>query len=259
MADLTVAGSTSYPATLDTASTVVDGPTGTDQVAAQVNGPAAAAVAIETELGVQPRGTATDVRTRLDRGIASAGTLLRSASAWGTSFGDGDIWIGSAASNSMELSRLNMGQGLSVAYGAHSTTIYMTSLAGTAVATQAQVEAATDLVNIVPAGRMQYHPGVAKFWLVYYGRTNVTGASHNVTTVTDLGTGNYRITFTTAFSSASYAVLVSAMDRIGQTKVLSGLQLGSSSAASCNVSFDNDVAGTDDDPVECYVVGYGDQ
>lgn len=76
---------------------------------------------------------------------------------------------------------------------------------GGVVATQLQLEAATNNTFPVTAGRMQYHPGVVKAW----GNLDGTGAvsllaSHNVTGITDLGTGSYNFTITTAFSSANW-------------------------------------------------------
>jgi hypothetical protein len=48
-------------------------------------------------------------------------------------------------------------------------------------------------------------PGVAKAWVNFNGTGTVTiNASHNVTSITDNGAGDYTINFTTAFSSAYY-------------------------------------------------------
>lgn len=260
MTDITKGtGTTGYPAALDTRSTLVDG-TDTKE-ARNINGVAAAVVAIETELGLDPRGTAASVMSRINTFLTGAGIARRTGPAWNTTFGDGDIWVGSAASNSMELSRLNAGQGLTLTRGAHSFTLAMTSLAGTTVATQAQMEAATDIVDTVTAGRVQYHPGVAKFWITFYGQTAQTGASHNVSSLTDLGVGNFRITYTTAFSTASHSVVVTPTFRLDDNSALTwGLQRAAGkSAASCNVRFAQDLSGTLSDPSEASVVGYGDQ
>jgi hypothetical protein len=74
MADLKTQN-TSYPASLDTATVIADN---TDTaVAAHVNGPASAIVAIETELGVTPKGTSASVAARLNTNIHSDGGLLR--------------------------------------------------------------------------------------------------------------------------------------------------------------------------------------
>lgn len=80
-------------------------------------------------------------------------------------------------------------------------------VSGSTAATQAQMETATSTTLMVTPGRTQYHPGVAKAWLVYNGATDSTLASHNIASVTKNGTGDYSIALTTAFSSANYAVV----------------------------------------------------
>lgn len=70
--------STSYPGSLDTASTLVDDAvpgdgSGTTIAAAHQNGPAGAILAIETELGIDPAGTQTDVVSRLNVGQLATG------------------------------------------------------------------------------------------------------------------------------------------------------------------------------------------
>ena len=79
MADIHLA-TTTYPATLDTATTLTndtvagDG-TGTGINANHQNYPAGAIIAIETELGTDPAGSTTDVKTRLAVAMNDSGTL----------------------------------------------------------------------------------------------------------------------------------------------------------------------------------------
>ena len=69
---------TSYPTTLDTATTIADV---TDEViAAHNNGPNTAIIAIETELGVNPSGTATDLASRLAINMDDDGGVRRGSS-----------------------------------------------------------------------------------------------------------------------------------------------------------------------------------
>src|SRR5438128_8199529 len=75
MADITATGNTSYPASLDTRTTLIDGSSGNEIVAANPNGPAAAVIAVETELGTSPKGTSADVKTRLGVALNGDGTL----------------------------------------------------------------------------------------------------------------------------------------------------------------------------------------
>jgi len=78
-----------------------------------------------------------------------------------------------------------------------------TGVSGTAVATQTDQETATSVATIVTPGRQQFHPSAAKGW----GKANTAGAvaaSYNLTSVTDVGTGDITWTWATDFSSASY-------------------------------------------------------
>lgn len=76
----------------------------------------------------------------------------------------------------------------------------------TAVATQADQEAATSLTVYVTPGRQHYHPSAAKAW----GSINTSAAlvvSYNVSSVTDNGVGDYTAHFTTSFSSANFCAV----------------------------------------------------
>ena len=58
----------------------------------------------------------------------------------------------------------------------------------------------------------EHATGIAKAWVMFDGTTNVggfctIGASFNVDSVTDNGTGDYTINFTNAFTDANYAVI----------------------------------------------------
>jgi hypothetical protein len=80
---------------------------------------------------------------------------------------------------------------------------------GIEIAIQSEMETATDVVRAVTPGRMQYHPGVCKAWIRLNGTGTVAiNASHNVTSITDNGTGNYSINLTTVFSSANYGFTI---------------------------------------------------
>jgi hypothetical protein len=75
---------------------------------------------------------------------------------------------------------------------------------------QADMETATSNVKAVTPGRVVFNPGVSKAWVSFQGTGTVTIlASMNVSSITDNGTGDYTVNFTTAFSSAAYAVATS--------------------------------------------------
>lgn len=88
---------------------------------------------------------------------------------------------------------------------------YVDATGGFTAATQAEQEAATSTTVGVTPGRQQYHPSACKAWINLDGTgTPAIIVSYNITSITDNGTGDYRITFDTDFSSADYVVAGSA-------------------------------------------------
>ncbi len=77
-------------------------------------------------------------------------------------------------------------------------------------AVQADMETASSTTTAVTPGVVKNHPGVAKAWVVFDGTASnpiTPAASYGVSgTITKNGTGDYTITFSTAFSSANYMV-----------------------------------------------------
>lgn len=78
---------------------------------------------------------------------------------------------------------------------------------GSTIATQADMEAATSPTLIVTPGRQHFHPGHPKAW-VSCGVAADIQQSYGVASLTDNGTGDVTVTFTTAFAAATYAALV---------------------------------------------------
>jgi hypothetical protein len=128
------------------------------------------------------------------------------------------------------------------------------AVSGLVAASQAQMEAATDnTVAATPAG-MQWHPGVAKFWL----KCNTSGtisASHNITSITDTGVGTLTVTIATDFSGTNYCV-------VSDVGVVNANMSGAYTSNWAGGSFDarnNNDAGTPEDPGYWMLVGFGDQ
>jgi hypothetical protein len=88
------------------------------------------------------------------------------------------------------------------------------ALAGTSIATQAQQETATATDLIVSPGRQHFHPTAAKVWCSGDFAAGVF-ASHNVSSLTDGGTGIVTVNFSTALSSTNYAAIVSPQSNSG--------------------------------------------
>lgn len=80
-------------------------------------------------------------------------------------------------------------------------------------ATQAEMEAVSSTTAAVTPGTMKYHPGVAKVWVNFNGTGTIAIAgSYNVTSLTDNGTGDWTINYTTAFSGINNAVVATTRD-----------------------------------------------
>ena len=94
------------------------------------------------------------------------------------------------------------------------------------VATQAELEAAASLTQLVTPGRTQYHPGVAKAWgfVTVSGGAPALTAGHNITSVTDGGPGIISPQFTTAMSSVNYAVVATIVNATpGSARILEAI------------------------------------
>jgi hypothetical protein len=74
-------------------------------------------------------------------------------------------------------------------------------------ATQAEMEAGTATNKYVTPQGVNWHPGVAKFWVKCGVTANVL-ASWNVTSLTDNGTGDVTVTIATDFSSVDWCATV---------------------------------------------------
>lgn len=76
------------------------------------------------------------------------------------------------------------------------------------LADAAEMEAATDTTRAVTAGLQHRHPGACKAWGMATVAANVPTlqASYGVSSITDSATGQIQFTWTTAFSSANYAI-----------------------------------------------------
>ena len=65
--------------------------------------------------------------------------------------------------------------------------------------------------------------GSAKAWVNFNGTSTVAiRASFNVTSITDIGTGNYAVNFTTAMPDANYAVCYTVSNNSGQSAPRTG-------------------------------------
>ena len=76
------------------------------------------------------------------------------------------------------------------------------------LATQAEQETGTDVARAVTPGRQQFHQSAAKGW-VKCNFAGAASASYNVASITDVGTGQIQVNWSTDFSGADYCVTAS--------------------------------------------------
>lgn len=127
--------------------------------------------------------------------------------------------------------------------------------AGPTQATQSAIEAETNQDTYIPPDLMKYHPGVAKVWIRFYqsNSSHTMGASYGVASIADGGAAGFSdFTWSTTFSSAEYAILVSA-----EAASVSGMEAGSKAAGTVTVRF-WDMNGTYNDALHASVACFGD-
>ena len=119
------------------------------------------------------------------------------------------------------------------------------------IAVQSEMEAASDTTRAVVPARVQYHPGVAKFWALVTG--GALTASYNVTSISDDGAGTMTITIGTDFSSSAWSCVAT-----GEHTLDRFLRVNARAAGSVTlVSYDVSAAGLANSNYN--VVGFGDQ
>jgi hypothetical protein len=89
-----------------------------------------------------------------------------------------------------------------------------------------QVTGTSTTVAVVPAVQ-QFHRSAAKAWAYFTvsGGTYTKAASYNVASFVKNGTGDVTLTYTTAFSSGNYAVVVTCLNPSTVTVATTGAQV----------------------------------
>lgn len=127
-------------------------------------------------------------------------------------------------------------------------------------ATQSDMETATNTTRYVTPGRVQNHPGVAKFWakVTVSGSTPTLAASYNITSVSRSTTGIYTLTIGTDFSSANWCAIGTTEKASSGSNFLVSVSNASQAAGTITVNIET-VSGSNTDPPAFHVVGFGDQ
>lgn len=112
------------------------------------------------------------------------------------------------------------------------------------LATQSETDNGADATRAICPQTLRLHPGVARAWVAFDGTNTVTiKTSHNVTSITDRGVGQYTVNFATAFGSSNYWMVGSARQinntddsatvspQLGDTKTTSAYQFTVSEGA----------------------------
>ena len=182
------AGTTGYPGTLDTSPDLTDGSSGDEILSAHHDGRGAAIVAVETELGTDPAGSTTDVKTRLAVALNDDGTVKSAV--------------------------IVAGGSTSVSYSGGVFTITVPATLTSVAMTQATITSAvlravtlTTVAPSTPGASVLYSDSIVKGW----ARFQVDGTIDddlNVSSITDNGIGDWTVNWATAFASTTYAVVV---------------------------------------------------
>jgi hypothetical protein len=124
-------------------------------------------------------------------------------------------------------------------------------------ATQAEQEASSSNVVAVTPGNQSMHPSAAKVWghANYSAGVPTLSASSNVTSITDTGTGQMTVTIDTDFSSAEYAVNVTAQNITSNDKTSTYGSLAAGSFVCAHFTS----TGTLTDPLSFSFAAFGDQ
>ncbi|QOF72393.1 hypothetical protein IG197_04725 [Aminobacter sp. SR38] len=111
------------------------------------------------------------------------------------------------------------GQGTAaLAFGALKQDASTTATGVVELATAAEVATGTDTARVPSVSTMGSHQGMAKAWVNFNGTgTPAIAASFNVSSITDNGTGDYTINFTSALVDANFACSVATYGNQGGT------------------------------------------
>ena len=193
------------------------------------------------------------------------------AAAWRTGLGvtggvittRGDIVIGSTAGAAIRLAVGSSSQfittdGADVSWATlpAGSTASSTASGTVELATAAEVKTGTDTGKVSPVVNMKSHEGVVKAWVNFNGTgTPAIRDSHNVTSITDNGTGNYTVNLSITMGSANFAVVDGG--RRSAAQILDGgiQSFPASSTSVTVVCSDAATTATDWDIVSIMVIG----
>jgi hypothetical protein len=126
-------------------------------------------------------------------------------------------------------------------------------------ASQAEMETATSTMVATTPGLQKNHPAHPKVWISFNGTGTIAiEQSYGVTSITDEGTGDYTITFSTNFSANTYACVANADRTVGTMHATEGMQVVSRAVGAFRMLWANDVP-TPTDQALVMAAFFGDQ
>ena len=142
--------------------------------------------------------------------------------------------------------------------GSGNAPTWTTPTSGLSAATQAQMETATSNTVAATPSNTQFHPGVAKVWIMC-DAAGAIQASRNITSITDSGAGLVTVTIATDFSSVNYAIVATAQQYSGNPTSLQASSNTSPTAGAFVLISLNTTSGTLSDPTNYFAACFGDQ
>jgi hypothetical protein len=97
--------------------------------------------------------------------------------------------------------------------------------------------------------------GSAKAWVSFNGSTSAIRGSYNVSSITKNGTGNYFINFTSALSSANYAVTGIGSHVVGVVALFSVIRENTRTASGYQIDYFT-VGSTYADTIDAYTAAF---
>lgn len=84
----------------------------------------------------------------------------------------------------------------------------LSSITGSAIATQSDQETGTSTTTVVSPGRQHFHFGHPKCWLRCDAAGNIVGTAYNITSIADTAAGVVDVTIATDFSDGNWTPIV---------------------------------------------------
>lgn len=146
------------------------------------------------------------------------------------------------------------------AQSTNTTQIATTAFFQGSAASKAQMQTGTSATVFSSPSQAQSHPSAAKAWVYFTvsGTTVTVAASYNVASVTRSGVGAYTVNFTTSFTSANYATIVTSGVNTAASRFLMA-NFTSPATGSVGINFQNPATNSSDEPSQASVICYGAQ